>query len=211
MSHSASAACRLHPENGVNLFAAALCSASLGRRRLLRHRLAKRDADVVRSDRQDAKLGSVPTTHCADLLTARENLRCCNVRSCQKKCDKALYYLTTDRGAPCALYPAIVRSAVGASPILRYASLNCEVPKPGEAPRQQFACRLIAAAMLSLWRPHVCHVDQIGRGQDAGAAEAVSVVCRSNEGARQTGLGSSVNVWCCGQRTRERTWQYQRE
>jgi hypothetical protein len=25
MSHSASAACRLHPENGVNLFAAARC------------------------------------------------------------------------------------------------------------------------------------------------------------------------------------------
>src|SRR5258706_16047666 len=53
-----------------------------------------------RSDRRDAKLGSVPTTHCADLLTVRENLRCCNVRSCQKKCDKALYYLTTGRGAP---------------------------------------------------------------------------------------------------------------
>src|SRR5271166_2246756 len=69
-------------------------------------------------------LGSVPATHCADLLTARENLRSCNVRSYQKKCDKALYYLTTDRGAPCALYPAIKRSVVCASPVLRYPSPN---------------------------------------------------------------------------------------
>jgi hypothetical protein len=73
-----------------------------------------------RSGRQDAKLRSVPATHCADLLTARENLRCCNVRSYQKECDKALCYLTTDRGAPCALYPAIKRSVVCTSTVLRY-------------------------------------------------------------------------------------------
>ena len=60
-----------------------------------------------RSDRQDAKLGSMPTTHCADLLTARENLRCCNVRSYQKKCDKALYYLTTDRGGALSCYQPV--------------------------------------------------------------------------------------------------------
>ena len=98
--------------------------ASLDGRRLVRQRPAKRDADIVPIRRQDAELGSVPATHCADLLTARENLRCCNVHSCQKKCEKALYYLTTDRDAPCALYPAVKRSVVCASPVLRYRSPN---------------------------------------------------------------------------------------
>src|SRR5271155_2838479 len=82
-----------------------------------------------RSDRHDAKLGSVPATHCADLLTGGENHRCCNVRSCLKKCDKALYYLTTDRGAPCAFYPAIKRSKSRASLVLRNSSTNCDEPK----------------------------------------------------------------------------------
>jgi hypothetical protein len=90
-----------------------------------------------RSDRQDAKLGPVQATHCADLLTARENLRCCNVRRCQENCDKLLHWLTTDRGAPWALYPAIKRSVVCASPVLRYPSPNRHRTKPGQAGGEQ--------------------------------------------------------------------------
>ena len=104
-----------------------------------------------RSDRQNARLGSAPTTHCADLLTARENLRCCNVRSCQKKCDKALYYLTTDRGAPCAFYPAIKRSMSRASPVLRNSSTSCDQAKSGSASQEQIACRFRAVDMQALW------------------------------------------------------------
>src|SRR5260221_7055695 len=39
-------------------------------------------------------------------------------------CNKPLHRHTTDRGAPCALYPAIKRSVVYASPVLRYPSPN---------------------------------------------------------------------------------------
>src|SRR5205085_12367278 len=95
-----------------------------------------------RSDRRDARLGSVPATHCADLLTSRENLRCCNVRSYQKKCDKALYYLTTDRGAPCAFYPAIKRSVVCIAPVLRCSSANCDEAKIGKS---RFRAALVCA------------------------------------------------------------------
>jgi hypothetical protein len=86
-----------------------------------------------RSDRHDAKFGSMPATHCADLLTGGENHRCCNVRSCPKKCDKALYYLTTDRGAPCAFYPALKRSMSRASPVVRRSSINCDQAKIGKS------------------------------------------------------------------------------
>jgi hypothetical protein len=112
--------------------------ASLDRRRLVRHRLAKRDDGTsFRSAHQDAELGSMPSAHCADTLTAREILRSCNVCSYQEKCDKALYYLTTDRGAPCALYPAIKRSVVRASPGLRYPSQDRRRKIPGQAGREQ--------------------------------------------------------------------------
>ena len=104
-----------------------------------------------RSDRQDAKLGPVPATHCADLLTARENLRCCNVRRCQENCDKLLHWLTTDRGAPFALYPAIKRSMSRASPVLRNSSTSCDQTKSGSASQEQIACRFRAVDMQALW------------------------------------------------------------
>src|SRR5579863_3073716 len=107
-----------------------------------------------RSDRQDAKLGSAPTTHCADLLTARENLRCCNVRSCQKKCDKALYYLTTDRGAPCAFYPAIKRSVVCAPRVSPEPPLKYDQTKKSSNHENSPAPAFVAVHLLNLcdWR-----------------------------------------------------------
>ena len=55
-------------------------------------------------------------------LERKGELGFCNVRRCQKNCDKPLHYLTIDRRAPLALYPAVKRSVVGASPALRYPS-----------------------------------------------------------------------------------------
>jgi len=108
---------------------------------------------LFRSDRHDAKLGSVPATHCADLLTAGENHRCCNVRSCPKKCDKPLYYLTTDRGAPCAFYPALKRSTCCASSVVRCSSTNCDKAKIGKSiPRADlvlFLCRRNAGSLVN--------------------------------------------------------------
>jgi len=65
-----------------------------------------------------------------------------NVHSYQKKCDKTLYYLTTDGGAPCALYRAI--SGRWSAPrrscsILRQAAIG---QKPGQAEREQFRADL---------------------------------------------------------------------
>jgi hypothetical protein len=54
-----------------------------------------------------------------------------------------------------------------------------------QVPQQRFARRLISAGMPTLWRPQVCHVHRIDRGQAVGAAAAVPVVCRSNAGRRQ--------------------------
>jgi hypothetical protein len=95
-----------------------------------------------RSDRQDAKLAPVPATHRADLLTARENLRCCNVRRCQENCDKLLHWLTTDRGATLRLYPAIKRSIVCASPVLRYPSPNRHRTKTRTSRRRAGSARI---------------------------------------------------------------------
>jgi hypothetical protein len=110
-------------------------------------------------------------------------------------------------------YLAIARSAVCAPPVLRCPSLNCDQTKPGQAPRQQFPCRLIAVVMPTLWWPHVRHVRQMDRSQDAGAAAVVPVVCRSDAGkatSRRVSVGRG-NVRCCGKRMRERRWQYRRD
>jgi hypothetical protein len=70
------------------------------------------------------QVGAAPLLHCADMLSAMENSDFRKVRPCQKSCNKPLHLHTTDRGAPCALYPAIKRSVVCASPVLRYPSPN---------------------------------------------------------------------------------------
>ena len=84
-------------------------SASLDGRQWSGIELAKRDA-VHRSDqiaRSASRSGSVPTTHCADLLTAPGKsppvAMCAHTR---KSAIRPLYYLTTDRGAPCAFFSA---------------------------------------------------------------------------------------------------------
>ena len=149
---------RLNPENGANLFAAAGAayrsrraigawpthagpagagqgrqpaepgarSASLDRRRLVRHRLDTRLC-----------LGQ-HRAHCADLLSAKENPDSCNVRRCRKNCDKSLHCHTTDRGAPCAFYPAIRRSASPASSVVRHSSTNCVSIRSAEVGRVAF-------------------------------------------------------------------------
>jgi hypothetical protein len=130
MSHGAPAAGRLHRESGANLSAEsfdeerhlaraepsarggqtpgqarpvkavsrqsrARASASLDGPRLVRQRSFR--APIA----QQRQVGSASATHCTDLLCANENLAFCNVRRCQKNCDKLLHWLTIDRGAPC--------------------------------------------------------------------------------------------------------------
>ena len=92
-------------------------SASLDGRRLVRQVLAGPNG-AARPNR------AASLAHCADLLSTKEDLAFCNVRRCQKNCDKVLHYLTIDRGAPWSLYPAIKRSGVCAPPVLRYPSPN---------------------------------------------------------------------------------------
>jgi hypothetical protein len=72
------------------------------------------------------QVGAAPLPRCADMLSAMENLVFRKVRLCQKSCNKPLHRHTTDRGAPCALYPALKRLVVCASPVLRYPSPNCD-------------------------------------------------------------------------------------
>ena len=60
-------------------------------------------------------LRSFPFAHCADFLSAKENSDSCKVRPRQESCDKPLECLTTDRGGPCAFYPA-VQSSVQSPP-----------------------------------------------------------------------------------------------
>jgi hypothetical protein len=95
-------------------------------------------------------LESVPATHCADLLTARENLRCCNVRSYQKKCDKALYY---PRPTAAHLAPFILLSS-GRCLAPRQ---SCEIfrqvairQKSGRASQEQIPCWFCAVDMRVL-------------------------------------------------------------
>ncbi len=77
---------------------------------------------IPNADRSAHQVRSVSAAHCTDFLSAKENPDSCNVRRCQKNCDKLLHYLTIDRRAPWSLYPAIKRSMVCASPILRHPS-----------------------------------------------------------------------------------------
>ena len=76
---------------------------------------------------------STSATHCTDLLSAKEDLVSCNVRRCQKNCDKLLHCQTIDREAPWSLYPAIKRSMSRASPVLRNSSPNCDEAKNGKS------------------------------------------------------------------------------
>jgi len=103
----------------------------------------------------------VSATHCADLLSAKENPDSCNVRRCQKSCYKSLRCHTTDRGAPCAFYPALKRSVVCASPVLCYPSPNCDrrkvKPTAPVVNSEQIRCgrgaELHDRSRFARWRP----------------------------------------------------------
>jgi hypothetical protein len=148
--------------------------ASLDRRRAGRQRLARPNGAATPNR-------AASLAHCADMLSAKENPNSCKVRPCQKSCDKSLHCHTIDRGAPWALYPAIKRSVVCASPVLRYPSPNCDRRKD---------------------KPTVPAVnsEQIRCGQCAGLYDRSRfarlprlrlVVCGSNAGRRQ---GDRVSV-----------------
>jgi hypothetical protein len=77
------------------------------------------------------QVGAASRPRCADMLSAMENSDFRKVRPCQKSCSKPLHRHTTDRGAPWALYPAVKRSVVCASPVLRYPSPNRHRTKTG--------------------------------------------------------------------------------
>jgi YVTN family beta-propeller protein len=59
----------------------------------------------------------------------------------------------------------------------------------GPASQRQVSRRFVAVDMPNLWRPRVRHVSPDRAKPDAGDAAAVPVVCGSNAGDKQTGLG----------------------
>ena len=119
-------------------------SASLDRRRLVRQRLARRNG-AARPNR------AASLAHCADMLSAKENPNSCKVQLCQKSCDNSLHRHAIDRDAPWALYPAIKRSLISSSRILRNSSTSCDQAKSGNASQEQIARRFRAVAMQALW------------------------------------------------------------
>ena len=119
---------RAAPVKAASRRSRARSSASLDGRRLVRQRRlpsVMRDMVAIGSPATPS-CGSAPATHCADHCERHRKIyAACNVRTCQKKCDNAsALSCATDRGAPCAFYPAIKRSVVCASPVLRYPSPN---------------------------------------------------------------------------------------
>ena len=71
---------------------------------MLKDRIAE-----LKATRDQARLDAERAEEAIDragLLSAKEDLAFCNVRRCQKNCDKVLPYLTIDRGPPLALYPS---------------------------------------------------------------------------------------------------------
>jgi len=122
-------------------------SASLDGRRLVRQRLARPNG-AARPNR------AASLAHCADPLSTKEDLAFCNVRRCQKNCDKVLHYLTIDRGAPWSLYPAVKRSMSYASPVLRCLSLKHDLTKAARSIRAAFSVQNHCSARADLWRPH---------------------------------------------------------
>ena len=230
MSHGASAAGKLHRENGANLSAESFLDeerhiaraepSAHGRQtpgqatpvkavsRRSRARKARaltgvgwsgsalpsviREIVPIRSPGRQVGLGA--TTHCADLLTARENLRCCNVRSCQKKCDKALYYLTTDRGAPCAFYPAIKRSVSApcwSCAIVRQTAVGqktrTSIERPGfRVDLAQLICRFFIDRRVQLI--------SLSQSRRSAGAAAVAPVARDSHAGRSQADRSQLDV-----------------
>jgi hypothetical protein len=106
---------------------------------------------LVRQRAQQRQVRSASAAHCTDLLSTKQNPDSCNVRRCQENCDKSLRCHTTDRRAPWVLYPAIKRSVVCASPVLRNSSTSCDQAKSESASLEQISCRFRAVGKHALW------------------------------------------------------------
>jgi hypothetical protein len=136
---------------------------------------------------QQRQVRSVSAARCTDLLSAKENPDSCNVRRCQKNCDRLLHCQTIDRGAPWALYPAIkrlpkLRPAVPAPSFAMVRSGKSRAKRSGSRPRAdslQPLCRSLVdrRASCSPNRP------KAGRRNCGGRASCLQ------GGARQTALG----------------------
>jgi hypothetical protein len=95
------------------------------------------------------------------------------------------------RSTAAHLAPFILPSLGRPCAILRQTAIG---QNPGEAPKQQFQCRLIAAVVPTFGGRTARHVRQIDRSRDAGAAAAD---CKSDEGRRQA-RGSRSDVVMSG-------------
>jgi hypothetical protein len=127
------------------------------------------------------QVGAAPLPHCADMLSALENSDSRKVRPCQKSCNKPLHRHTTDRGAPCALYPAIKRSTSPASSAVRHSSTNCDEKRPRKAWQEQISCSRHADSSVTARIPE-------GLIPASGAAAVARVVRSSGARRRQAGL-----------------------
>jgi hypothetical protein len=76
------------------------------------------------------------------MLSAMKNSDFRKVRPCQKSCNKPLHCHTTDRGAPCALYPAIKRSMFRVLSVVRCSLLNCDQTRAKLGAHQPYQSRI---------------------------------------------------------------------
>jgi len=137
---------------------------------------------------QQRQVRSVSAARCTDLLSAKENPDSCNVRRCQKNCDKLLHCQTIDRGAPWALYPAIkrlpkLRPAVPAPSFAMVRSGKSRAKRSGSRPRAdslQPLCRSLVdrRASCSPNRP------KAGRRNCGGRAGCLQIGRRAAPGRR---------------------------
>jgi hypothetical protein len=140
--------------------------------------------------------------HCTDMLSAKENPNSCKVRLCQKSCEKSLHCHMIDRGAPWSLSPAIKRSVVCASPVVRYPSPNCDQAKARRS--AQAADFVQTHCSRPLGRSPARHV----RKSSEARMQEPRPPYRLFADPTRDRFG---NVRYCGERTRERTWRYRRE
>jgi len=141
-----------------------------------------------RSDRQEAKLGSVPATHCADLLTVRENLAMCahSRKSAIRPC-------TISRPTAAHLAPLSCYQAVGglrlAGPALSFA----EPPSDKNQDKQNTSrFRADLAQLISrVFVDRRCSSCLLAGRQNAGAAAVAPVVSNSGAGRSQADRSQS--------------------
>lgn len=112
-------------------------SASLDGRRWSGSLQSADGGTSYRSAHQDAKLGSVPSTHCADFLSAKENSDSCKVRAKQQLAP-SFWNLSRPTAAPPCAFILLSSGRWSAShrsfAILRQTAIG---QKPGQAEREQ--------------------------------------------------------------------------